>query len=454
MTVTDLKVDGFPAPFLPAGASNKLTLHRYQAAGAGAPAPRIALVLLPCAACGAGWLDPLAREVAARGGVALFTLDRRGVALEERERLDRLRLGASKEAAGAIAWYLGAEGKPPLWDRPGAEKLRYMALWGSRLMHEDLRAVAREVKRLTSLPVAMGGFSGGAGSVLGFAARRFDDGRAGHEEVAGIVLLDGGSRLENEVDQAALREGMETWLAGQQLNGAFWEMRDDQIRAEIGALLALEDPAGRSPLARGPVPEDLARAGMTNQAFFGWTLDLGGATEQGALGRLYQIQMGSLVPPSAPGRLAEWLDGGREGEPVRLAQVAAAARAPGGIFDWYYPSRLVREESALFVNGYNDPDLGVTEVERISVPLFTVTTASASILGPDRPALSGTWLFGRIPAQGNEAYTLPEMRHSDILFAVAAREGVFAPLHRWLMKLSPVAAAPAATGAAPPSPRR
>src|SRR5262249_38720793 len=60
VAVSDVRVEGFPAPGLPATIDNKLTLHRYQATGAGAPAPRLALVLLPCAGCGAGWLDPIA----------------------------------------------------------------------------------------------------------------------------------------------------------------------------------------------------------------------------------------------------------------------------------------------------------------------------------------------------------------------------------------------------------
>jgi len=371
-------------------------------------------------------------------------MDRRGVALEDRVRLDRLKVGATAEAADAIAYYLGAGGGPALWDRPGAERLGFMALWGSRLMHEDIRAAVREIRRLTSLPVVAGGFSGGAGNVLGFAGRKFDDGRAGHEDVAGVVLLDGATRMERDEDQASLKSGVEAWMSALNLNGAFWDMREDQIRAEIGAYLALSDPSGRSPLASGTVPQNLARAGMTNQAFFGWALDFGRAPDRGFLGGLYQLQIGSLIPPAVPGRLTEWMDGGGA-EPTRLAQVAAAARAPGGIFDWYYPSRLVREETELFISGYNDSNLGVTEVERIAVPLFTVTTGTMFFQGREKPPLSGTWLFARIPARGNEAYSYPELRHGDILFADVARATVFAPLHRWLMNLEAVAGAPGRT---------
>jgi hypothetical protein len=366
-------------------------------------------------------------------------MDRRGVALEDRGRLDRLRLGSSPEIRDAIAYYLGSDGRPALWDRPGAEKFGFMSLWGSRQMHEDIRAAVIEIRRLTSLPVVAGGFSGGAGNVLGYAGRRFGDGRAGYEDLAGIVLLDGATRMERGEDQAALRGGVEAWMSTLDLDTAFWDMRDEQIRAEIGAFLALEDPTGKSPLAPGPSPKGPAQPGMTNQAFFGWTLDFGRVPERGPLGSLYQIQMGSLAPPAVPGRLTEWMDGGGGAEPTRLAQVAAAARAPGAMFDWYYPSRLLREENELFLEGYSDPNLGVTEVGRITVPLFTVTTGTMFVQGRDRPPLSGTWLFARIPAKGNEAYTYPEMRQGDILFADAARATVFEPLHRWLMKVGAVA---------------
>src|SRR5262249_57418314 len=111
------------------------------------------------------------------------------------------------------------------------------------------------------------------------------------------------------------------------------------------------------------------------------------------------------------------------------------AGAPGGICAWYCPSRLLREEAAIEAAGYADPDFGLTELDRIGAPVFSVTTASAAILGPGRPAASGTWLFPRIRAKGNEAYDVLELRRGDMLLADAARERVFAPLYRWLMKL-------------------
>ena len=176
---------------------------------------------------------------------------------------------------------------------------------------------------------------------------------------------------------------------------------------------------------------------MTNRAFFGWCLDAGRPPERGFLGTLYQIQMGNLAPPSAPGALTDWQDGGTEAEPVRIAQAASVARAPGWIFDWYYPRSLIADEWDLLLKGYSDPDQGISEQEKISVPLFTVVTKSARMFGPDQPPFSGTWLFSRIPAKGSESIDVPEFAHTDILVADAAREKVYAPLHRWLMKIAP-----------------
>src|SRR5260221_8398431 len=131
--VTDLQVSAPASPLAPEPART-LTLHNYRAAGPAASRPRVALLMLPCSGCGAGWLDPLARDLSGRGGVSVFTMDRRGVALEDRVRLDRLKVGATAEAADAIAYYLGAGGGPGLWDRPGAGVLGLIAHWGSRPM--------------------------------------------------------------------------------------------------------------------------------------------------------------------------------------------------------------------------------------------------------------------------------------------------------------------------------
>jgi hypothetical protein len=436
IAVSDLSLAAFPDPLTPP-ALQKIRLHRYDAGDARTPPARVALLLLPCSACGTGWLDPLARDLTSRGGVEVFTMERRGMMLEERDMMDRLRNDARASAPEVIAYYLGGAGKNAAWSRPDGRSFPFLLMWGLRLLHEDMRLAIGEVKRLTGLPVVLGGFSGGASEALGFAARRFDDGRSGHEEIAGVVLLDGGLLWADEAMHEKIKQGADAYLDGFDLSQGFWDMRDDQIRAEIGAALALEDTDSRSPLAEGVVPAEVGGPGMTNRAFFGWSLDLGKPPQRGRLGSLYQLQMGALEPPPSPGRLTGWTDGGREGEPTRLAQVAAIARAPGGIFDWYHSAWLVKESFTLFLDAYDHPDGGISEIDKISAPVFSVVSDSARVFGPDLPPLSGTWLFARIPAKGSQSISVPGLAHADILVSDAARERVFAPLHRWLMTVAP-----------------
>jgi hypothetical protein len=447
VVVSDAAYAGWADPLTPAELL-RLRLHHYQAGGAQALPARLALVLLPCTACGTGWLDLLARDLTLRGGVEVFTAERRGMGLQDRSRLDALLRGEAAKAAGAAGYYLGSAGTPPAWKRPSKAEIPFVIMWGIRAIHEDIRLAVRRARELTGLPVALGGFSGGAVNALGFAARRFEDGRAGHQEIAGLVLLDGALLWNDDAQRERFTAGFATWVEGLDLAEGFWDLRSDQIRAEIAAALALADPDGWSPLAESLVPPEVAGPGLTNRAFLGWCLDMGPAPARGPLGRLYQLRMGDLAPPPAPGTLTGWADGGREGEPVRLAQAAAVARAPGGIFDWYHPAALLREESEVYSGAFNHPEKGITELDAVGVPVFSVVTGSARVFGPEEPPLSGTWLFSRIRAAGSESVSVLEMAHADILLADAAKEKVFAPLHRWLMKAAS-SAGPERPGGAP-----
>jgi hypothetical protein len=433
VVVTDLTIRGAADPLTPED-KRWVRLHRYEGAGSQVPPSRLALLLLPCTGCGTGWLDALARDQVARGGVQVFTMERRGVQLEERDVIERLRSGAAKEAPGVAAHYLGGAGKPATWERPDSKKFPYILMWGMRLLHEDMRLAVAEIARTTGLPVVAGGFSGGAGQALAFAARKFEDGRAGHELISGIVLLDGALLWPDDETRERIKAALETMRGSLDLSAGFWDLRDSQIRTEIAAALALDDPVGRSPLSDGVVPSEASGPGMTNRAMFGWCLDLGSPQQRGFLGSLYQIQMGDLQPPAAPGSLVDWKDGGTEGEPTRLAQAAAISRAPGGMFDWYYTKSLLLEDWDLFLSGYENVEQRISELTRVSAPIFSVVTKSARFF-PDKPPMSIAPILSRIPARGSESVSVLEFAHSDILLADSAKEKVFAPLHRWLMKL-------------------
>jgi pimeloyl-ACP methyl ester carboxylesterase len=188
----DLRVHwmrGFAAPGTPA---------RYDRVGVievGPPSARNVLVLEPGTSAGAAYFVPLARWIVARmHGWQVWSVERRENLLEDQSVLEQAKRGQAS-AAQMFDYYLGwlisgAASGPHIRLIPDSQ-VRFAKGWGMRVAVEDLHRVI-DVARRRGGKVVLGGHSLGGAIVTAYATWSFH-GRAGADDLAGLVYIDGGS---------------------------------------------------------------------------------------------------------------------------------------------------------------------------------------------------------------------------------------------------------------------
>ena len=249
----------------------------------------------------------------------------------------------SGDPDAAFRYYLNLE---PIGGRyfkqvNGAE-VPFVREWGLETSLEDLRRVVLRARDGGRRTVILGGHSLGASTTAAYATWDFD-GHPGYEDIAGMVLIDGGLLGTFTVQKrttllgrlralerggapfVALLAGLPPWAAG-----AF---------AESAALFALKAPDAPSVLQAYPLTpkEVLAPVPVTNAAAFAYALD---EDSSPAFLDVVHFNGGGLAATGDP---RGWTDGGVT--PVsRLFQ--AFTHEPGNFVDWYFPARLTLDVDA------------------------------------------------------------------------------------------------------------
>jgi hypothetical protein len=236
----------------------------------------------------------------------------------------------------------------------------------------DLRNVIRAARR-GGRTVVLGGHSLGAAITVAYATWDFG-GRAGAEDLSGLVLIDGGSggppisRQDTRAELAALATGSPfldltglglPWSAG--------------VFNAVGSTLARLDPDSRAILHDWPaLPGNLkAPVPPTNAAGYGHALDE--ATSPDSL-RLVHMHIGSLAATGDP---RPWVDG-------ELGTVRRAATMFSGIEGvdgsaWYHPRRLSLDGQAVAGGRRNRAQrvLGVRAIHGrdLEAPIYAIETS-------------------------------------------------------------------------------
>ena len=326
------------------------------------------LILVPGFQGGAGDFSLVGPEIAERvKGLQVWAYDRCTQAFEDHTGF------ATGDPDRAFRYYLRGEaiGSRKFAPVNGAS-VPFVREWGLRLALEDLRAVVQRARR-GGRKVILGGHSLGASMAVAYAAWDFG-GHAGHRDLSGLVLIDGGLLGRRTSPQlagvrqrlAALRQGDPFLdLLGIKLpwaSGVFSGLAGLYTRVAPGARATLVDYPAIPPALRPPFP-------VTNEAGLGYAFD--SSTSPAALS-LIHVQAGRLAPSGDP---RPWQDG--EVSPIRNV-AKLFARSPVDAAEWYFPNRLRLDVDGASSLGRNavTKELGLRVYHRrtIRLPLYAIQT--------------------------------------------------------------------------------
>jgi hypothetical protein len=321
------------------------------------------VVLVPGTVGGAGGIEPVARDIVKRvPRTQVWIEDRRQQAFEDTSVFER------RDPDAALDYYLGFKYRSV----KGADA-RFVSEWGLKTQLNDLRTV---VKRAGAggRRVILGGHSAGASTAVAYAAWDFG-GRAGHRDIDGLVLIDGG--LLGSFAEANLKRARSE-LADIRSGDVFLDLLGVGIPeiagifAQLGALYAYERPDDPSTLQTFPLlpPQFRAPVRATNEAQLGYAFDA--STAPPGL-ELIQIRSGGLAASGDP---RPWQDA--ELTPIRRFAKAYSSTRPNAT-EWYYPRRLL-----LDIDAANDVrrnaaarylGLRLEHAGEIDVPTYAFSTA-------------------------------------------------------------------------------
>jgi hypothetical protein len=326
------------------------------------------LILVPGSQGGAGDFSLVGPEIVRRvPGLQVWAYDRRSQAFEDHTGF------ATGDPDRAFGYYLRGEA---IGSRKFAPVERasvpYVREWGLRLALEDLRRVVKRARR-GGRDVILGGHSLGASMAVAYAAWDFA-GRAGHRDLSGLVLIDGG--LLGTFSSPRLA-GVEQRLAALAAGDPFLDLLGVNIPWASGVLSATAGmyarlrPDARSTLTDFPLLPASLRPPfpVTNEAGLGYAFDR--TTSPPALA-LIRVRAGRVATTGDP---RPWQDG--EVSPIQNV-ARLFGRSPVDATEWYFPNRLSLDVEGASSLGRNavTKRLGLRVFNRrtIRLPLYAFQT--------------------------------------------------------------------------------
>ena len=326
------------------------------------------LILVPGTQGGAGDFSLLGPEIVKRvKGLQVWAYDRRTQAFEDHTGF------ATGDPDRAFRYYLQGEVIGGKTFAPVAgSSVPFVREWGLKLAMEDLRAVVKRARR-GGRKVILGGHSLGASMAVAYAAWDFK-GRAGHQDLSGLVLIDGG--LLGTFTTPGLA-GVRERLAKLQQSDPFFDLLDigvpwaSGVFSGVAALYARVAPHARATFVDYPaIPAALkAPFPVTNEGVLGYAFD---HTTSPAELSLIHVRSGGLAASGDP---RPWGDG--EVSPIQTV-ARVFGRSPVDAVEWYFPTRLTLDVDGASNLGRNAVTkllgLRVWHKRTIDVPLYALQT--------------------------------------------------------------------------------
>ena len=376
------------------------------------------LVLMPGTQGGAGDFTLIAQDLIKRiDGLQVWAIDRRSNVLEDTSMFERARSGQAS-LQELFDYYLGwiTNGGTPAdhYDFVDTGAMDFARDWGMATALDDARRVVKAAHK-GGRQVILGGHSLGASLAAAYGAWDFN-GKPGHKEIDGIVMIDGG--LLGSFDAFDLAQAQEA-MTDLENSNPFRDLVGNGIVesaglfAGIGANFAMREPAASAAtLQSSPLVPDEFKPPVpaTNRALFGFNFD----RDTSALGGDLHINGGGLAASGDP---RDWEDGGVT--PVsRLAETFA--EAPVNSVEWFYPRRLNIDTNGADQMKMNDVakflGLRLEHTAEIDVPIYafqTDLTNGGVVKGAKR-------LVKRAETPKNQSLIVdgaPEASHLDPLIA-------------------------------------
>lgn len=398
---------------------------------------RAVLVLVPGLFGGAGSLEILARQlVASTPGLQVWVVDRRSNALEDHRGFERAR--AARDPDAALAYYLGAPGRPAVFHEPDPRSVAYMAYWGLRVHLEDLSAVVDRARQAAPA-VYLGGHSLGASLAALYAAFLRDDGRPGCATLDGLVLLDGAPGRTGAFDLPDAVEGRR--LLGVRLVPSLEELASGRVapylgpgivpprilRSEVIATFARYRPDDLAPAALADYPvTNLALAGIDADDTYAelptFAPSLGEAVGAATAGNVlpfllegaYGARSRTVVGASPGAGRVTWSAGDPPAATDLRSYVRSATGPHADRAEWYFPVRLLIDMSVLSVD--LDGVAGFVPSAEVTVPTLAIGAGKGMI-----ESLDGFSAYANARVGSTfTGYVVPGLTHIDLVTAAAA----------------------------------
>jgi pimeloyl-ACP methyl ester carboxylesterase len=346
-----------------AGVKSAGTPAKYDKVGVlefGSAKARNVLILNPGTSASAAYFAPLARTIVAREkGWQVWAVERRENLLEDHSMADRVKAGKAS-GKDLFDYYLG-------WTTDDSVKQHFQPIpdadvtfgrkWGMKTAIGDLRRVVQLAKKRGARRVVVGGHSLGGTITTAYATWDFG-GKPGARGLAGLVFIDGGSRLD-PITASAARKALQDLQ-----KGSPW-LQFGGIPAPYAGLFGLVaaglvevEPNAPSRLGDWPLlPDNLkAPVRVTNVGGYGYALDT--ATSPAGLVAA-QAHLGRLADSGDP---RGWDPAGELTPIKRFADMFFGLGLKG--LDgtaWYHPQRLSLDGGAV-ANGKRNAAQKVLDV--------------------------------------------------------------------------------------------
>ena len=370
-------MDGYAAPGTPP------ELNKVKVIQIGQARAKRVLVLVPGTSAGGSYFAPLARDLVRRlPGWQVWAIERRENLLEDQTALRQAKAG-KLNPQGLFDYYLGWLNNPAITTHfvPKTDaETGYARQWGMNVAVNDIRVVIQAAKR-GGRKVTLGGHSLGGSIIDAYATWDFN-GKAGGDDLNGLVFIDGGTAPGTALTPEAAQGYLDTLATSSpflDLTGLGLPWSAGVFNA-VGSNSALIDPKGPAILGSWPLLPDNLKTPVpaTTEAAYGYALDVKTGPQSLAL---VQSHIGHLAESGDP---RGWVNDGLT-TALRAARVFGAPDFPD--MDgtaWYHPRRLTIDAGAVN-GGAANPAQAVLDVHAIhGASLKTPIYAFATSLGGER----------------------------------------------------------------------
>jgi hypothetical protein len=350
-------LNGYPDPGTPAQ-YNKVGVLKV-----GPSSARNVLVLEPGTSAGSTYFVALAKWIVSTvSGWQVWSVERRENRLEDQSLLNRYKDGKATTTE-LYNYYLGYLKDPSVSSHLQmipTSSVEFAKDWGMNVAVQDLHDVIAAARRLGG-KVVLGGHSLGGSVVTAYATWDFN-GRAGADELAGLVYIDGGSTptpvsaAQATTELGALDAPNATpWLAFGGISAPY-----AGVFSSGGSAGALLDPNAPSlGQASGLLPASIVPpVPVTNVGQYGYALNVGTSPPNLAAA---QAHLGTGL--TTTGAIRGWDGTGALTPITRFATMLSGEgvnQADGS--EWYFPQRLTYDAGAV-ADGNANPAQSVLDMD-------------------------------------------------------------------------------------------